>query len=133
MAIWDSPEANLQEMIKDVMRAATTRVGAPTAVQANLMSTALHAAGGVYGNQLNASNVEQQNRNVTDTLNANIAAGQRVAPPAPSGGMGQGVGVTPETPNIADPNAPMKKVMPASIAAAEQWLNNNDKKRIGGQ
>ena len=51
MAIWNTDKENLNEMIRDAARMATTRVGAPTAEQADLMKSALTSASGVWGSK----------------------------------------------------------------------------------
>ena len=45
----DNPDTKLQDMIDDVLRASTTRIGAPNPTQAGLMTSALTAQLGVSG------------------------------------------------------------------------------------
>ena len=45
----DNPDTKLQDMINDVLRAATTRIGAPSPAQAALMGKALDTQLGVSG------------------------------------------------------------------------------------
>ena len=100
MAIWDSDDTKLQEMIADVMRAATTRIGAPNATQATMMGDALKTAGGVYGNKISAGIHEAANALDKYKANDAIVQGQKLMPAGvttPSLGAGGGIpGLTPD-------------------------------------
>jgi hypothetical protein len=95
---------DMEGLIKDVMREATTRVGRPDAAGVKLMGDALTAAGGMYGDQtragINESSINQklneQNAEVLRKLKPLTPEAQKVmnlqsgsgVPSAPSLGVG---------------------------------------------
>lgn len=95
---------DMNQMIQDALREATTRVGKLDPHQMQLMGHTLNAAAGVYGNQLTAENqkgildLQQQAQDLMKKNSLNLNA--------PSGIMGAsngGIDFTPSTPNAPSP------------------------------
>jgi hypothetical protein len=132
-------DTKIQELIADVMRAATTRIGAPTMAQATLMGDALKTAGGVYGNQALVGIHDAQNALKSYEISNTNLQGQKptptdkdkdkdkdknVTPPS----LGVGGGITGLTPVDTDTTKKIKLSKVAADNAAWTAFINAQKK-----